>query len=514
MDRKRSILNVSISILSRFILLVIALCTRRLLIQYIGNEINGLNSLYTSVIGMMSVAELGIGSAIIFSMYAPIVSGDTRKVAALYCLYRKLYRIIGAVIFGVGLIVIPFLPYFIDDYGNLSANVYLTFFLTLISVVLSYLYSAKTSLIEAYKDNYIITGILTVSRLARFILQTAAILIWRSYTVFLICQILETFLNWALTHAAVRRFHGDIIGRNESLDSDTKLEVRKNVRAMFMHKTGTVLVNSIDSVIISGFIGIVILGKYSNYSMIANVVAGTIGLFFSPLTSVVGHLCAAGNPDRTKSYFSRFYILNYILGFVFFLGYYATADSIVALVFGADLEVSRTVVLIITLNQFISFMRKTTLLFRDASGTFYNDRYKPVAEGVLNLGLSLLFVNIFPEEYRVVGVIAATIVTTLLICHIVEPYIVFRHVFGCSPLVFCVKNYMYIALFTLSVLLMSRLTRPSYGNSIVSLLRNGFLSVAVSAAVLALLALLDRDFRAGIRAWLSTVKRVVKSRTL
>ena len=129
MDKRRSILNVTISIISRITLLIAALFVRRLLIQYIGNDVNGLNSLYSSIIGMLAVAELGVGSAIVFSMYKPIAAGEKRKIAALYGLYKRLYRIIGAVIFCTGLFVMPFLPKLINDLDALNVNVYITFFL-------------------------------------------------------------------------------------------------------------------------------------------------------------------------------------------------------------------------------------------------------------------------------------------------------------------------------------------------------------------------------------------------
>ena len=454
MDRKLGILNVGISILSRVILLVSALFVRRLLIRCIGNEVNGLNSLYSSIIGMLTVAELGVGNAIVFSMYRPIVAGDKRRVAALYCLYKKLYRIIGAVIFVAGLLVIPFLPYLVSDYESVNVNVYVTFLLTLVAVVLTYMYSAKTSLIVAHKNNYITTSIMTIARLIEYVLQAAAIYILRSYVAYLVCHIIETLIVWGLTEGAVRRLHGEIIVMNESVDPGTKSEIVRNIKAMFMHKIGTILVNSIDSMIISVFVGVVALGKYSNYALIASVMSGTLSLFFSPLTSIVGHLCAKGDSQRIKKYFQRFYNLNYILGTIFFLGYYVFVDEAVAICFEGGLKISRSVVFIITLNQFIQFMRHAALLFRDASGAFYYDRWKPVAEGVVNLTLSLIFVKTFPADYRVVGVIAATIITNLLICHIVEPYVLFKHVLKESCWGFYVKNYALIALFV-SVLLWS-----------------------------------------------------------
>lgn len=139
-------------------------------------------------------------------------------------------------------------------------------------------------------------------------------------------------------------------------------------------------------------------------------------------------------------------------------------------------------------------MRRSQLLFRNASGTFYNDRWKPVIEGIANLFLSLLFVNIFPDEYRVAGVIVATIITTMFICHTVEPYVVFHNVFGLSPKMFYVRNYSYTALFVICVIIMD-LIKKSYDSDIISLLINGFLSVLVSLGAVMIITIVDRAFR-------------------
>lgn len=501
MDKKRSVLNVSISIISRVSLLFAALFVRRLLIQCIGNDVNGLDSLYTDILGVLAVAELGIGRAIIYSMYSPIVSGDRLKVTALYCLYKRIYRIIGLIILCAGLLVTPFLPLLISDYVNLnpSINVYLTFVLFLISIVISYFYSAKTALIEAYKDNYITTGINTISKLIIFALQFTSILLWRSFTIFIICRIIGTLLTWFLSEIVVRQKYRDVLSAHEKLDKETEKEIIRNVKAMFMHKIGTIMVNGVDSLIISAFIGVVILGKYNNYSYIAGILSGTIALFFSPLTSIIGHLCASNDAVKTKRYFSFFYSMNFALGLVFFLGYYAIIDELVAICFGEGLEIIKPIVFIITLNRFTTYMRNAQLLFRNASGTFYNDRWKPIAEGIANLVLSLILVNVLSDDYRIVGVIIATVITTLSICHIVEPYIIFRHVFNCSPKHFYIRNYLYIALFTACLFLMvfikDNVGIGSEINGFSGILVNGFISVGISAIALGIVSVIDKEFR-------------------
>lgn len=497
MDRRRGALNVGASLASRAILFVATLLVRRQLIQHIGSDANGLSSLYASIIGTLAVAELGIGSAITFSMYAPIVEGDVEKVAALYRLYERLYRIVGAFILLAGLAVTPFLPAIISDYSTLNINVYVTYLITLVASVLSYAYGAQTSLIEAHKDNYLTTAIHTLSALVSYALQAAVILAWGSFEAFLACQLVGTLLSWAATTAVARHRHGGVIATHASLDAVTRSEVTRSIKAMFMHKVGTVLVNTVDSLVISTFVGVVALGRYSNYALVASTLASTAGLFFTPLTSVIGHLCAEGDRTAMRAQFDRLYALNLTLGMVLFLGYYATVDHVVALVLGPGLEMFREIPLAIALNQFIQYLRKATLLFRNASGTFYHDRWKPIAEGVANLCLSLVLVNILPEEYRVVGVIVATILTNLAICHVVEPYVVFHHAFGQPALRFCLRNYAGIVLFGVCLVAIGVIARPT-DNHIAGLLVNGALSLCVSAGAITLVAMVDKTFRDSI----------------
>ena len=181
MDKKKGLINVIVSIAFKILLLVGALLVRRFLIQYIGNEANGLYSLYTSIIGFLAVAELGVGSAITFCMYRPIVNGETQKVSALYNLFTKLYLIIGGIILVGGLVVMPFLPYFAKDYQSLDVNLYLTFGIMLAATFISYLFSSKTSLINAYKNNYITTTINSVGMIIQYALQIVVIIYTKSF---------------------------------------------------------------------------------------------------------------------------------------------------------------------------------------------------------------------------------------------------------------------------------------------------------------------------------------------
>ncbi|MDE6059138.1 MAG: hypothetical protein K2G44_03755 [Clostridia bacterium] len=505
MDKKRGLLNVTVSIVFKIFLLIANILVRRFLIKYIGNEINGLNSLYISILDFLSVAELGVGSAITFCMYKPIVDGDTQKVSALYGLFTKLYLIIGLIISVCGCVLFPVLPYLAKDYSELNVNLYLTFGLMLISVVLSYVFSSKTSLINAYKNNYITTTINSAGQLFQCGLQIVVLITTRSFVWFLACRVIAVVAQWVATEIISRILHKPIISNKQRIDAATKKEVTKSVKAMFMHKIGGVLVNTADSIIISAFIGVVVLGKYSNYTTIITAMFGVLVLCFSPLTSVIGHMCLQEDKTQIIKYLNFFHTLNFILGIVFYLGYYAVIDNLVAILFGNDLELAKTISLVITLNYFIQFMRQATLLFRDATGTFYNDRWKPLFEGLLNIGLSILFVCVFPEDYKVVGVIVATIITNLFICHIVEPHVLYKHAFHATAKKYYIRNYVYIAVFA-AVLVALHFSSVTISNHWLELLANGGIAVALAIVPCIAAILMNRDFMGMLKNMLHKIK--------
>lgn len=494
MDKKKGLINVSVSIAFKIVILVANILVRRFLIKYIGNEFNGLNSLYISILDFLSVAELGVGSAITFCMYKPIVEGDSNRVSALYGLFTKLYLIIGGIILIVGCAIMPALPYLAKDYQSIDISLYLTFGLMLISVVISYVFSSKTSLINAYKNNFITTTVSSTGQLIQCGLQIVVLICVHSFVWFLICRIIAMVLQWAATEIIVRVKHSEIINNKQKIDVDTKREVVKNIKAMFMHKIGGVLVNTADSLIISAFIGIVVLGKYSNYSTIAIALSGVMTLCFTPLTSVIGHMFVEEDKEQARKYLNFFHSFNFILGLVFFLGYYAVIDNLVSILFSDGLELSKSISFVITLNYFIQFMRQSVGLFKDATGTFYNDRWKPLFEGVLNIVLSIVFVLVFPKEYNVVGVIVATIITNLFICHIVEPHVLYKYAFGESAKNYYIRNYSYIVIFSIALVVM-HLCNITNGNQWVELFANGGVSIAISLPISLMVILFNKDFR-------------------
>ncbi len=488
MDKKKSILNVCVSVGSKILTIIMVIVVKRFLISECGNEVNGLNALYLSIIGFLSVAELGVGSAITFCMYRPIVDKDENKISALYCLFKKLYLIIGGVILICGLAITPFITFFAKDYALLDVNYQLTFVLMLISVVLTYLYGAKTALINAYKNNYITFAISSGGLLLQYVLQIAVLVLTGSFVWYLGCRIVCTLVQWLATDLVADRKYSRIIKNRQKVDTATRAELIRSIKAMFMHKVGLLLVNTVDGTVISMFVGLVALGKYSNYTMILTSASGVLTLVFSSLTSVVGHLCAQKDRSTAIRFCEAFHLLNFVIGAVFYLGYYVVADDLISILFSSELVVDSTVRFVISFNGFVQFLRNSVILFRDATGTFYNDRYKPLAEGVVNIILSVILV----QYIGIAGVIIATVITTLLICHVVEPYVLYKNAFHAPVRKYYLQNYSMIALFFV-LMAVSDMIRVSIASPWVSLFVNGCISVAVSGGACLVVLVIRRD---------------------
>lgn len=489
MDKKKSAQNVIVSLCSKSTLLLVAIWVRRYVIQYLGNDINGLNSLFLNLLDVLSIAELGVGEAITYSMYAPIVEKRTEQVSAIYNCIRKIYRIIALVVFLFGILMIPFLEFLTKDYENTNVNMHLCFGLMLISTCITYLYGPESALFTAHKKQYVVTAIFAGGRIFQYAMQIIALVLTRSFVYFLIARIIASVSQWALVRLLALREYREIMHTTYRIDRKTTKEIQSNVGAMFMHKIGAVLVSSTDSICISAFVGVLVLGKYANYTTIMTSMTGVLAMFFTPLTAVIGHMYVGADKKRFQGYFNFMHGFNMIIAMVFFLGYYAVIDSLVVILFGENLELARSTTMVITVNYFCWFTRKAALLFRDATGLFYQDRWKSMLEGLLNLVLSW----IFARYWGVVGVLIATIITNLGICVIVEPYVLHKYVFKTSCKTYYIRHYTTIGLFVCALWCLDR-CMVAMVNVWVQMVENGMRSIAISLAASCLIAVTNKDF--------------------
>lgn len=501
MDKKKARLNIFISLVFRIFILVVTLLSRRFLVNYLGVEANGLFSLFTNIIGFLMVAELGIGTAISFSMYKPIAENNKDMLSGLYYLFKKVYLIIGAIILIVGLILIPVIPYMVKD-GTGSFNLTLNYCLFLMSTVITYLYAYNTSIINAYKDNYITVTIRSMGVILEGLLQIFVVIKFRSFELFFVSIIVSNLLQMIATNYIFKKKYSKGLNSNKVLKKEVLSEVKKKTTAMFYHKIGGVLVSTLGNILISSTVSIIVLGTYNNYMTILLGVNGFLVLIFTSLTSVVGHAIVERDKEEVYNVFKLLYIFNIIIGFLFFLGFLAISDGLIQIIFGAQFIIDKKIVLLISINAFIQYSRNTVLLFKDASGNFYHDRFKPLIEGVVNLSLSIILVL----KLGVAGVIIASIISTLTICHTIEPFVLYKHLFEEKVKKYYIINFGLIILFSIISIVFININFNNFNNIILDILYKGAISVILNVIIIIIALIVSRNFRGIILKEIKKIK--------
>ena len=499
MDKKRAKLNVSTAIISKIIILILSIISKRFLIEYIGNAVNGLNTLFINITAFLSIVEAGMGTAITYCMYEPIANGNDEKVVGLYCLFKKAYTVIGIIVLILGIMMLPLLPYLSKGYV-VDAEAYISYLLYLAGTVITYFYAAKLSLINAYKNNYISTIITSLGLVLQYVMQIIVLIITKSFIWFSASKVVAAVLQWVIFVSFGK--YNNITKRKAKLDCVSLNEVKKNIKAMFLHKIGDVIFSTVDSLVISSFISIIILGYYSNYFTILVAMNEVLELFIIPLTSIIGHMNVESTIEEKRRYFNLFYALNFVLGIIFYLGFFAIGHEAVIICFGEGLEIKNELLALLSLTYFIQFMRQTTSVFKDSFGLFYKDRYVAIIAALLNICLSILLA-LWLDIY---GVLLATIIVDILVYHVVEPLILFKYGFQQKPFKFYVKNYSIFLFFTLEIFVFS-LIPVNLSNVFLRLLVKGSISIAVNIIPVLSVVFIDRNVRSLIKSKLKILKK-------
>lgn len=379
---------------------------RTVLIRTLSTSYAGLNGLFSSIIQMLSLAELGFGSALIFSMYKPIADEDTERVCALLALYRKVYRIIGAVILAVGLALIPFLPRLISGTVPPDINLTVLFLVSLADTSVGYwLYGYRESLLYASQRQDIISRI---SLLARLMLNTAQILLLlllRNYYAFALVMPVFTVLRNLIVNRTTRRLYPEYTCRG-SLPPHFTDDIWKKVAGLFLYKVSGVTRNAFDSLVISAYLGLQPLAIYQNYYLILNSVMNMLNRINNAITASVGNSIASESVEKNYSDFMTLFFLYTWMGSVMTACFYGLYQPFMTLWMGKELLLSFPVVICFCVYFYMLMIGNLCFVYRQAAGLWWEDRLRPVLSSVLNITLNIILV----KHFGVAGVLLSTII--------------------------------------------------------------------------------------------------------
>lgn len=480
-ERKRNaVRGTFFGILLRMVQIVFPFIIRTIFIRTLGVEYLGLNSLFTAILQVLNLAELGVSSALVFSMYRPIVDNDTVKMCQLLNLYKLYYRIIGLAVLLIGLILIPFLPHLIKGTVPTDINLYALYSMHLSSTVLSYwLFAYRNSLFVAHQRNDIISIISIIANLCMYCMQAAILLLFRNYYLYLSFTIVGQIAINVITAIKSKQYYPEYnpVGK---LPAEERKEINKKVRDLFTSKIGSVINNSADSIVISAFLGLEILAIYQNYYYIISAIMAMFAIFFSACTAGIGNSLIVNDEVQNRK---LFYNINHItFAAISFCCscFVSMCHPFMKLWVGEELELHFSFVILFAVYLFAEEAPRTLIVFKDAGGIWRHDRFRPLISACTNLTLNLFLTPII----GLYGIIISTIFALMFVS---LPWVIVNinnRLFKIGIPLFIKRFLMYIVVVTVSVVITYYINKNiTITNSILELMVKFIISAVLSVLI-------------------------------
>ena len=416
--------NIAFGQVGNLVTQVLNFVLRTIFIAHLGDTLNGVNGLYANILSVLSMAELGIGTAMNYSLYKPVAQGNIGKIKSYMRLYKKAYSIIGIVIAVIGLLVSPFLPYLVNQPKGVSTrDLTLYYFIFLFNTVSTYFVAYKYSLVNAEQKNYIQTNILTITKMVTVVLQIVAILATGNYYVYLLTAAAVELLQKIFASIYLNRRYPYLKEKDAGkLSKEETGEIITKTKALVFHKVGDVARLQTDSMIISGFINITISGFVDNYNLVINSIANVVNIFFNSVLSSFGNLFATGTKEKQYQIFKVYrFAACWIYGFSA-VGFAMLLTPFVQIWFGDNRKtLAFSVVICILIDYYFKGDRIVLSNFKTAAGVFEQDKYLALIQGAVNLVVSIVLVR----RIGLMGVYIGTIVSGL-IANVTKPVIIYQ----------------------------------------------------------------------------------------
>lgn len=493
MRSDNAIKNSITSTISSVIQMVIGFIAQAIFIRLLGTEYLGLNGLFTNVLGMLSFFELGIGSAIVYNLYKPIEENNKERIKTLMNFYKKAYRIIAIIVFVVGLLIMPFLNKIVGE-TSIQINIHAIYMLYLINSSSSYLLSYKRNLIQANQKSYIVNIVHIAYLILLNVAQLSVLFLTKNYYLYLIIkftfQILENIVN---SYIATKMYPYLNEKCTTNLDKETSNDITKKVKALLVHKIGGIVISSTDNIIISSFLGIATVGLYSSYNTIISSVNSLFNQIILSTTASVGNLLASNEtPEKKYKVFDKMRFLNFILACFSAICILSMVTPFIKIWIGEQYVLSMLVTVTLVLNYFQRMQRNIYCVFEDSSGVWYEERFIPIIESILNIVFSIIFLKIF----GLAGVFMGTITSSLILWCYSYPKYIYKKIFKRTSVEYARETLGYTILFIcLATVTYYITTLITFDNVWKQLISNTLISIIIPNTILMIMFRKTENFK-------------------
>ncbi len=483
-----SMKNIYISVLAQIIITFLGFFSRKVFLDNLGSEYLGINGLLTNILSMLSLVEGGIGTSIIYNLYKPLAEKDEKKVISLVQLYKKLYGILSLVIFTLSIIMYMFLENFIKGETTVPF-IGVVYFILVLKNVVSYLNAHKWSLINADQKGYIIAKYNLVFNIIATILKIIVLQVTQNYILYLLVElgifILQNIYNGKIVND---KYPYIKIKQKYNVDKATKENLIVNVKAIFLHNIGSYCIFGTDNILISSFVGLTTVGIYSNYTMITNQLSALINTVMNGIEASVGNLIATESKEKSYKIFKVTYLINFWIYSLIVIFLYNLLEPFINWWLGKGLLLDRLAFVFILVNFYLTGLRSSINIFKSKAGIFVNDKYLPLIESVINLGVSIVLVKYF----GLAGIFMGTTISTISIPLWTQSKLVYNKVFDKSVLEYFKRYIFYIIIALMTGIVTTYTCGLVSGDGFISLIQKG-LVCAISVNLIYILVFYKTD---------------------
>ena len=491
MRTKNSIKNIYINIISQIIIILLGFISRKVFLDNLGTQYLGVNGLLTNVLSLLSLAEGGIGTSIIYNLYKPLAKDNKDEVIALVQLYKKIYGILAIIVFIIGISIYPFLGIIMNGDVNIP-NLLLVYLIFIIKNVISYLNAHKWSLINADQKGYVLARVNLIFNIIITISKIIILKVTQDYVLYLIVELI-IFIAQNIWNGRVVNIRYPYIKTNKKykVKKETRENLIINVKALFLHNIGGYCVFGTDNLLIGGFINVITVGLYSNYTMIIGQLNGLITNILYGIGSSVGNLIAI---EKKEKVYEIFKVVNFISFWIYSVGsiaLYNLIEPFIDWAFGEGLLLDKLSLIILLINFYLTGMRVAINIFKSKAGIFSQDKYVPLLEASINLGSSIILVKFL----GLAGIFLGTTISTISIPLWTQSKIVYNQIFNKSVKEYFKRYSLYIGLTLMSLLLVSILCKVVVISSkVIEIMLKGIISISIPSLIYIIVFFKTKEF--------------------
>lgn len=491
MRKRNSIFNIIGSLGSNFVVMVFNFITQAVLIKTLGVEYSGVNGLFTNILTMLSIAELGIGTTIIYKLYRPIADDDKETIKAWMKFYKICYRFIAIIVTIIGLLIIPFIPNIVGEV-NIKESITILYLVCLLDTVLSYLMTYKRSLLYADQRNYIINFVHIGYTVFMNVAQIVILLLVKEYIYFIVIKLLFRILENIILNRIVNKKYPYILEKSENITKAESKDVFERIKAILLQKISFVINKGIDSITISMILGVTSVGYYTNYNLIVTAICNIIYQIVSSMTASVGNLLTENNTDKTYDIYKKLNMFNSYITAVAIVGFSCVATPFITVWLGEEFILSNLILISFAYYIYADSIRRSITIYKEAAGICKEDQFMYVIMTVINLIASIVLCKII----GIAGVILGTAISyTFLIVYSYPKYI-FKPIFKKEKREYYKENGKYL-LFMIFSTVISYIVCSffSLNNSLIKVFVNGVLSVVITSMLFIVIFRKTEEFK-------------------